>query len=420
MTPAFLIILSILLFFFLFDSWIQWLNLRAADPNIPEEFQGVYDEEAYAKSQRYLRDHTGFSLWSGAIKTAALLLFMILGGFAWVDGLARAASSNLVLQGLVFAGILVGIGTVGSLPFQIYDTFVLEERYGFNKTTPKTFALDAVKGLLLTALIGAPIFSALILFFDSAGGNAWWISWTAVTLIQLFLLYISPTVILPLFNKFEPLEEGELRTRVEQYATEQGFQLSGLFKIDGSRRSTRANAYFTGFGNTRRIALFDTLIAKHSVEELVAILAHEVGHAKCKHINKQLAAGILSTGMMFFLLSLVIQRPWLYEAFQIPTEPGLPIYAGFFFFGFLYTPISTALGILTNVMSRKFEFEADAFAATTTGDAMPLITGLKTLSVENLSNLTPHPLLVFIEYSHPPVLQRITHLRTFLSENSSG
>lgn len=404
-------VLAILIGFALFDAWIHWLNLKAIQPDIPAEFADVYDAEKYARSQEYLKDSTGFDIFSGLLKTAVLAVFILASGFAWIHRIAASASDGLLLQGLVFAGVLILLSTLFGLPFKIYDTFVLEEKYGFNKTTPKTFVTDMIKGLVLTAIIGAPLFAGIIWFFDVAGGHAWWISWGVVTAVQLLILYIAPVYILPLFNKFEPLEEGELRTAIEAYALEQGFHVQGLFKIDGSRRSTRANAYFTGFGRNRRIALFDTLIEKHSVEELVAILAHEVGHAKCKHIHKQLAAGILSTGLMFGLLSLFIRQPELYTAFGLPGEEPLPIYAGLIFFGFLYTPVSSIIGILTQVLSRKFEYEADAFAAKTTGASAPLVDALKRLSVDNLSNLTPHPWLVFLEYSHPPVLQRIDALR---------
>lgn len=412
MNPYLLTVLTLLVGFTLFHIWIHALNLSALQPEIPGEFKGVYDPEKYAKSQAYLRENTRVDLFTRLLKTSVLIGFILLGGFRWLHATAAAATDSLILQGLVFAGLLLGINTLWGLPFQIHDTFVIEEKYGFNKTTPKTFALDQIKGLLLGVLIGAPLFAALIYFFDAAGGNAWWISWLVVTLLQLFLLYIAPVVILPLFNKFEPLEEGALREDLERYAAAQGFQLSGLFKIDGSKRSTRANAYFTGFGKNRRIALYDTLIENHSREELVAILAHEVGHAKCKHIHKQLAIGILSTGFMFWVLSYFIQQPGLYEAFGLPDRAPLPLYAGLIFFSFLYTPISTLLGILTSVLSRRFEYEADAYAVRTTGGSGPLISGLKKLSVDNLSNLTPHPWLVFLEYSHPPVLQRIRAMRS--------
>ncbi len=410
--PYLIFTLVVLVGFAVFYSWIHWLNLKAIRPDIPEEFEGVYDAEKYKQSQEYLRDSTRFDLISRCIRTPVLIAFILLGGFAWIHRTAVGMTESMVLQGLVFAALLGGINLLWGLPFSLYNTFVLEERYGFNKTTPKTFVLDLVKSLLLGIILGAPIFALLILFFEKAGGNAWWICWGVVTVFQLVILYIAPVVILPLFNKFEPLEDGELRTDLETYARGQGFEISGLFKVDGSRRSTRANAYFTGFGKNRRIALFDTLIDNHSPAELVAILAHEVGHAKCRHIHKQLLLGILSTGLLFFLLSLFIGDAELYQAFGLPGEQPLPVYAGLIFFSFLYTPVSAVLGIFTQILSRKFEFEADAYAVNTTGDADPLITGLKTLSVDNLSNLTPHPWLVFLEYSHPPVLERIKAMRT--------
>lgn len=404
-------VLVVLVGFALLDAWVNWLNVRAIDPEIPPEFEGVYDQERYARSQAYLKDSTAFDVFSGLVKTAVTVGFILLGGFAWLHRISAGASGNMILQGLVYVALLTLLGTLFGLPFKIYDTFVLEEKYGFNKTTPKTFVADTLKGLLLTAAIGAPLFAGILWFFQTAGGHAWWISWAVVTAVQLLVMYIAPVVILPIFNKFEPLEEGELRSAIETYATGQGFQVSGLFKIDGSRRSTRANAYFTGFGKTRRIALFDTLIEKHSVEELVAVLAHEVGHAKCKHIPKQLVAGILSTGLMFALLGFFIRQEGLYAAFGIEGVDPLPLYAGLVFFGFLYTPVASLLGVFTNILSRKFEYEADAFAAKTTGGADALIDALKRLSVDNLSNLTPHPLLVFLEYSHPPVLRRIGAMR---------
>jgi len=417
-SPTLLIVITLLLGFFLFNSWIQWLNLKAVSPEIPDEFKGVYDEEKYAQSQAYLKDQTRTGIIIDGIQTCATLAFILLGGFAWMHQQAVVAADRLIPQGLIFAGYLLLISTVWGIPFKVYNTFVLEEKYGFNKTTPKTFVMDMAKGLFLTTLIGAPLFAMVLLFFNGFSGQAWWMCWILITLVQLVLLYLAPVYILPLFNTFEPLEEGELRSDLEAYAGRQGFQLSGLFKIDGSRRSTRANAYFTGFGQNRRIALFDTLIDNHTNEELVAILAHEVGHAKRKHIHKQLIIGILSTGLMFYVLSQAIRFPELYEAFGLPGDSPLPIYAGFIFFGFLYTPISTLIGIITQILSRKFEFEADAFAVQTTQGPEPLISGLKKLSVDNLSNLTPHPWLVFLEYSHPPVLERIAAMRALsLSEN---
>ena len=407
MNPYLAFILVLLLFDWLRSVVVETLNLRHLSPDIPEEFRGVYDDEKYARSQRYTRDNTRFGLVQQSVMLPLTIAFILLGGFRWANQAAQSASDSLVVQGLVFGGILLLLGQLASLPFDLYDTFVIEERYGFNKTTPKTFVADRLKGLLLTALIGAPIFALVIWIFSSVP-HAWFWAWVATSLLQLFLLFIAPVAILPLFNKFTPLEAGELRDAIEQLAARQDYTLSGIFKIDGSRRSTKANAYFTGFGKTRRIALFDTLIDNHSVPELVAVLAHEIGHCKRGHIRKGLAVSLLSSLLMFFVLSLFLSRPGLYAAFGID---GTPVYAGLVFFGFLYSPIATLLGLIGNILSRRHEFEADAFAAEATGTPEQLVSALKKLSVDSLSNLTPHPLKVFLEYSHPPVLERIRALR---------
>ena len=304
------------------------------------------------------------------------------------------------------------LSQIVGLPFSIYSTFFIEEKYGFNKTTAKTFVADIFKGLLLAVLLGAPIF-ALVLWIFSVVANAWLWAWGALSVIQIFIMFIAPVVIFPLFNKFTPLEEGELRTSIENYAAEQNYTLSGIFKIDGSKRSTKSNAFFTGFGKTKRIALFDTLIDNHSTEELVGVLAHEIGHCQRGHVKKGIVISMASTLLMFFILSLFITKQGLYAAFGIE---GTPLYAGLVFFGFLYAPISMILGLLGNLLSRKHEFEADAYAAETTQAPGKMISALKKLSVDNLSNLTPHPLKVFLEYSHPPVLERIKALRAFETE----
>jgi STE24 endopeptidase len=337
------------------------------------------------------------------------IAFILLGGFSWINQVAQATAGYMIVQGLVFGGILMLLSQFVSLPFSLYDTFVIEEKYGFNKTTPKTFVADLLKGLLLAVLLGAPIF-ALVLWIFSSVANAWLWAWGALSVIQLFILFIAPVAILPLFNKFTPLEEGELRSSIEKFAAAQKYTLSGIFKIDGSKRSTKSNAYFTGFGKTKRIALFDTLIENHSTEELVGVLAHEIGHCKRGHIKQGLVISLISSLLMFFILSLFISQPGLYAAFGVE---GTPLYAGLIFFGFLYAPISMILSLLGNILSRKHEFEADAFAAETTQAPAEMIAALKKLSVDNLSNLTPHPLKVFLEYSHPPVLERIKALRKF-------
>ncbi len=402
-------ILVLLVFNWLLSLIVESLNVRNVSTEIPEEFHGIYDDEKYARSQEYLKDNTRFGQIQAVIMLPLTVAFILLGGFSWINDIARSASELMIVQGLVFGGMLVVISQLVGLPFSIYGTFVIEEKYGFNKTTAKTFAMDIVKGLLLTVLLGAPIF-ALVLWIFSAVAHAWLWAWGALSVIQLFILFIAPVVILPLFNKFTPLEDGDLRTAIESFAAEHKFTLSGIFKIDGSKRSTKSNAYFTGFGNTKRIALFDTLIENHSTPELLGVLAHEIGHCKRGHIKQTIVISMLSSLMMFFILSLFISRTGLYAAFGIE---GTPLYAGLIFFGFLYAPISMILGLLGTILSRKHEFEADAFAAETTQAPGEMIAALKKLSVDNLSNLTPHPLKVFLEYSHPPVLERIKALRAF-------
>jgi len=402
-------ILALLVFNWLLSLIVEMLNVRNLSTDIPEEFHGIYDDEKYAKSQRYLKDNTRFGQIQAAIMLPLTIAFILLGGFSWINNIAQATSDHMILQGLVFGGILMLFSQIVSLPFSIYDTFVIEEKYGFNKTTAKTFIVDILKGLLLAVLLGAPIF-ALVLWIFSAVANAWLWAWGALSAIQLFVMFIAPVVILPLFNKFTPLEEGNLRSAIEKFAEGQKYTLSGIFKIDGSKRSTKSNAYFTGFGKTKRIALFDTLIENHSTEELIGVLAHEIGHDKRGHIKKGIIISLASSLLMLFILSLFITKGGLYAAFGIE---GTPLYAGLIFFGFLYAPISMILGLLGTILSRKHEFEADAFAAETTKAPGKMINALKKLSVDNLSNLTPHPLKVFLEYSHPPVLERIKALRSF-------
>jgi len=404
-------ILALLLFSRILSLVVERLNLSNLSTEIPEEFHGIYDEEKYAKSQNYLKDNTRFGELQSNLMLPLTIAFILFGGFRWVNDIAQAASSYMIVQGLVFGAVLMVLSQIVGLPFSIYSTFVIEEKYGFNKTTAKTFILDILKGWLLTLLLGAPIFALILWIFDAVS-MAWLWAWGSLSVIQLFILFIAPVVILPLFNKFIPLEDGELRSSIDEFAKAQNYTVSGVFKIDGSKRSTKANAYFTGFGKTKRIALFDTLIEKQSVPELVAVLAHEIGHCKKGHIKKGIIISLASSLLMFFILSLFITKQGLYNAFQIDDTP---LYAGLIFFGFLYAPISMLLGLFNSILSRKHEFEADAFAAETTGKPTDLINALKKLSVDSLSNLTPHPLKVFLEYSHPPVLERIKALRKFES-----
>jgi STE24 endopeptidase len=285
---------------------------------------------------------------------------------------------------------------------------VIEEKYGFNRTTFKTYLLDIIKVLVLTILIGGILLAAIIWFFEKTGDLAWVYCWIMIILFQFFFMYIAPVIIMPIFNKFVPLEKGELRTAIEKYAKAQNFKMKGIFKMDGSKRSSKSNAFFTGFGRWRRIVLLDTLIDNHSTNELVSILAHEMGHYKKKHIIKAIARSIIVTGLTLFLLSFFIENEKLFAAFKMEH---ISVYASLFFFGFLYTPMALFVGVIENMISRKNEYEADAFAIKTYGDAEAMINALKKLSVDNLSNLTPHPFKVFMSYSHPPILERVKAIK---------
>ncbi len=402
-------IILLLVFAALLDTTVELLNLRHAQrEGLPKEFIGFCDEEKYRQSQSYLVDQTRFGLWKTLFSIPATIAFFYFGGFQWLDTWVRNFQFSEVLTGVLFVFALGALSWIAGLPFSLYRTFVLEEKYGFNKTTAKTFMGDTLKGLVLSALIGAPILALVFWFFSSAGSLAWLYVWMAITVIQIFLMFLAPVVIMPIFNTFIPMGDGALKQAIEQYARSQNFQLQGIFTMDGSKRSSKANAFFTGFGKFRRIVLFDTLIKNHTVPELVAVMAHEVGHFKRKHVLKFMGISIFSVALMLYVFSLGINSDWLFSAFQVREKS---VYASLVFLAFLYSPISTFLGLFTSALSRKFEYEADAYARVTTGGPQELILALKKLSVDNLSNLNPHPWKVFLEYSHPPVLQRIRALR---------
>ena len=384
------------------------LNIRAMSPTLPDEFRPTYHDETYGRSQAYTRTRTLFGLVHDLVSLTTLLGFWQLGGFGWLDRLSRGAELGPIPTGLLFVGALVVGSTALGLPFQLYSTFVIEERFGFNRTTGRTFVLDRVKGLALGVVLGGGLLAAVLFFFEWAGPLAWLWCWGAVTVFALTAQFVAPTWIMPLFNRFNPLDGGDLKDALLDYARSAEFPLDGIWVIDGSRRSAKANAFFTGFGSRKRIALFDTLIEKQTTPELVAIVAHEVGHYKRRHILKGMALSVAHTGALFWLLSLFLAQQGLFDAFSV-SEPS--VHAGLVFFGLIFTPIELVLSVLVNLMSRRYEFEADAFAADTTGSAEPMITALKKLSADSLANLTPHPLQVFLHHSHPPVLQRITALR---------
>ncbi len=385
------------------------LNLRALRTEVPEGFRDVYDAERYRRSQEYTRARTRFRIVPETFHLASLFVFWALGGFAWLDRSVRALDWGPIGSGLVFIGALALARGLLDLPFRWFQTFVIEERFGFNKTTPRTFWADVLKGFLLAIVLGGPLLAAILWFFETAGGTAWILCWIATALFALFVQFIAPTWILPLFHKFKPLEKDELREALLSYARRVAFPLEGLFVVDGSRRTTKANAFFTGFGKKKRIGLYDTLIAKHDTDELVAIVAHEIGHYKRGHILKSLLIGIIQAGVVFFLLAIFLEHEGLYAAFGV-EEPA--VYAGLVFFGLLYSPLDLVLSFFLHAFSRRNEFEADAFARETTGRAGTLVRALKRLAADSLDNLTPHPLYVKLHYTHPPVAERIQALNS--------
>ncbi len=394
------------------------LNLNNMSEELPGEFRGFYDGERYRESQQYLRETTVFGLIHDTFYILGILAFILSGGFNFVDGIARSQGDGTIVTGLIFAGILLMISQVMEIPFSAWSTFVIEEKFGFNRTSPATFLSDILKGIVLTAAIGGPVFACIIWFFETMGTAAWIYCWVALSVFQIMLMFVAPVLIMPVFNKFQPLEDGELKRSINDYAQREHFRMQGVFKMDGSRRSTKSNAFFTGFGRFKRIVLFDTLIKRHSVKELTAIIAHEMGHYKLRHILKGIVRSIFMAGFSLWLLSLFLGNQQLFQAFRMEY---VSTYASLFFFGFLYAPISMITGIIDKAISRKHEFEADEYAVTSYGHPEEMIAALKKLSVDNLSNLTPHPFMVFLEYSHPPVLDRIRAIRRISGvERDSG
>ncbi len=383
------------------------LNLSRLEKKLPPEYADIYDPDRYEKSQKYLKVNTRFGWVTGTFDLLVVLIFWFAGGFALLDVWVRGLGHGPVISGLIFIGVLVAFKSLFSLPFEIYSTFVIEERFGFNRTTPSTFVMDRVKGILLGILLGGPLLAAILGFFAYAGTGAWLYCWIAATLYLLGVQYIAPNWIMPLFNKYKPLEEGELRMAIMDYSASQDFSLTNVFVIDGSRRSDKPNAFFTGFGRNKRVALFDTLISELNVAELVAVLAHEIGHYKKKHILQSLLIGILHMGVTFFLLSLFLTYEPLFFAFYVDTPS---VYAGLLFFGLLLAPIDLFLGIFISMLSRRNEHAADRFAVRTTKTPGAMANALKKLSSKSLSNLFPHPFYVFLHYSHPPLSRRLAQI----------
>lgn len=381
-------------------------NLKAAKRPIPSGFSDLYDGERYAQSQEYLRARTHLSMLEHSLVAVVSLGFILLGGMRWLDDLIAGAVDGVIFRGTFFLLALVLAMQVLSLPFSLYSTFIIEERFGFNRSSLGVWLSDLVKGLLLGLFIGVPVLATIIWFFQATGSSAWLFCWMFISIVQLVLMVIAPVVLMPLFNKFTELEAGDVREGIMQYAQVHGFPLRGVFRMDGSKRSAKGNAFFTGFGRARRVVLFDTLIEKHPKEELLAIFAHEVGHYKHRHILKGLVVAIVMTGVSCFFLSLILNHEGLLQALNLESPN---IHGSLVAFSLIYAPIGICSGLLTNWRSRKHEYEADRFAAKTTS-AAAMIAALKRLSADTLSNLTPHGLKIAISYSHPTVVQRAAAL----------
>lgn len=403
-----LVILATFLLSYGLNLVAELLNLRSLRVTLPDEFAGEYDAEEYRNSQTYTWVQTRFSWVSSTVLLAVTLGFWFIGGFALLDEWVRSWSLGLLGTGLVYIGLLMIGKECLSLPFSLYSTFVIEARFGFNTTTLATFVTDLLKGVGLGVVIGLPLLAGILSFFTYAGPYAWLYCWVATTLFALGLQVIAPTWIMPLFNTFTPLESGPLRDAIFAYAQSVQFSVDEVFVMDGSKRSNKSNAFFTGFGKHKRIALFDTLIAENTIPELVAVLAHEVGHYQKRHIVKNLVLGITHMGIMWFLLSVFLQHEGLFTAFYV-SQPS--VYAGLVFFGLLYAPVQLLLSIGMQMISRHHEYEADAYAVDTIEEPAAMRQALKKLAVHNLSNLTPHSLYVFLNYSHPPILHRLRAVR---------
>jgi Zn-dependent protease with chaperone function len=403
------IILTTLLVKYFIDVVSRWLNLRSLDPNIPDSFRDLYDPEKYALSQEYTRVTTRFHLVESTFQLILFLGFWFLNGFNWLDQIVRSFGFGPITTGLIYMGALALGGAILSLPFSIYSTFVIEERFGFNRTNVRTFILDRLKGLALLIVLGVPVMALVLWFFEKTGDWAWVYSCIFTTLFVAVVQFIAPRWLMPMFNKFTPLPDGDLKRAISEYANSVNFGFLDIFVIDASKRSNKANAFFTGFGRNKRIALFDTLVEQQTVPEVVSVLAHEIGHYQKKHVQIMLAVSILQTAFTFFLLSVFLKSRGLFDAFYMDQSS---IYSGFVFFGLLYEPISFLLSVLFNVLSRRHEFQADQFSVLTLKDCENLISALKKLSLKNLSNLTPHPLFVFLNYSHPPLMKRIEAMRS--------
>lgn len=401
------IILLIVVLNFVWTQYLAYRNRKRMSPEIPSQLEGIYDDDEYAKQQAYQKENSRFGLYGSLFSFSVLLLVLVFGLFGWLDEFLRQFISNEILLTLSFFGVIYLINEILSLPFDYYNTFVIEERFGFNKSTKAIFWLDQLKGLLLAVVLGGTILALITWLYTAIGELAWLYAWGAITVVSLFMTLFYSNIIVPLFNKQTPLGEGELRDAIEAFAQKAGFAINNIYVMDASKRSTKANAYFTGYGAKKRIVLFDTLINDLDKDEIVAVLAHEIGHYKKKHTLQGMFISICYTGILLFLLSLLLDNKDIAIALG---GQSASFHLGLIAFSIFFTPVSFVINVLSSIHSRKNEYQADGYAAGF-GLADSLISGLKKLSVKSLSNLNPDSLYVFFNYSHPTLLQRIKAMK---------
>ncbi len=406
MNIIFLLILIIPVAGFIIERILDHLNSTMWSDHLPEKLKGIIGEDEYTRSRTYFRENSRLGLWSSTFNLAVILIMIVFGGFALADELAWNISRNPVVVALVFFGIIGFASDFINIPFGWYDTFVIEKKYGFNTMTVRTFITDHIKSWILALIIGIPVLGLITWFYYRTGKNFWLYAWGLITAFSVFMNLFYSELIVPLFNKQKPLPGGSLRSSIESFAEKTGFRLKDIYIIDGSKRSTKANAYFSGFGPKKRIVLYDTLLKEFNEEQITAVLAHEIGHYRKKHVLVSLITSVLITGLMLFLFSLVANSTKLSEALGAETQS---FHLGLIVFGILYSPLSLLIGLITNYISRKNEFTADRFVRDNYKPEI-LAEALKKLSVKNLSNLMPHPAYVFFHYSHPPLLSRLEKL----------
>ncbi|MGV8113909.1 MAG: M48 family metallopeptidase [Lentimicrobium sp.] len=402
---VFLLLIGLVIAGFVLEQLLSFLNNRSRAKDIPPSMKDIYPGDKYLKYRSYRQESYRFGVLSSWF-SFLLIVIMISFGFAELDEWVSTLSDSALLQSLLFFAVLGLASDLLSTPFDVYDTFVIEQKWGFNRITPRLYISDKLKSWLLGAILGGGMLSLVIWLYTLAGTSFWWMAWVVISLFSVLFTLFYSSLIVPLFNRQTPLEEGELRSKLNELAFNTGFSVSNIYVIDGSKRSSRSNAYFSGFGSRKRIVLYDTLIQNHTADEIMAVVAHEIGHYRKRHILKGLIFSVLQTGLILFLFSLIIDNQLIYKALG---SERMSFHLGLIVFFFLYSPVSAIISLGGNYISRQHEFEADYFAKSFTSGAS-LAKALRKLASENMADLTPHPLYVLFHYSHPPLADRLKRL----------